>query len=218
MTKRITRYEGETLFMTTPTKPIPFPSVDFRLGVATIEGLPLSTLPEIAFAGRSNVGKSSLINAVTGRTSLARTSSTPGRTRELNFFEVKERLFLVDMPGYGYAKAPKKEIKVWQQLIRDYLRGRVQLRRVFVLVDSRHGLKDTDSETLTMLDECAVPYQILLTKVDELKGAEREARKLEVEKQLVKRPAALPEAILTSTRDRLGIEELRETLLSVASC
>ena len=156
---------GETLFKGPCT---------FVKGVVAIDGLPNDGKPEIAFAGRSNVGKSSLINALTGRTSLARVSVTPGRTRELNFFTLgkDEALYLVDMPGYGYAKASKAQVKGWTRLIRDYLRGRRELKRVFLLIDARHGLKDNDRETMTLMDEAAISYQAVLTKADKPKAAE----------------------------------------------
>src|SRR3979409_2132098 len=151
----------------------------FVKGVVKIDGLPQDGRPEVAFAGRSNVGKSSLINALTGRTSLARVSVTPGRTRELNFFTLGKdaALYLVDMPGYGYARASKSEIKGWTRLIRDYLRGRRELKRVFLLIDARHGIKPNDEETMTAMDEAAVPYQVVLTKVDKPKASELEATK-----------------------------------------
>ena len=144
----------------------------FVAGAADMATLPTDALPEVAFAGRSNVGKSSLVNALTGRKTLARTSDTPGRTQQLNFFELGERLMLVDLPGYGYAEAPKHLVKQWTRLIQDYLRGRPGLRRVLMLVDGRHGLKDTDRELMDMLDKAAVNYKLVLTKADKVKGAD----------------------------------------------
>ncbi|PSC06195.1 YihA family ribosome biogenesis GTP-binding protein [Alsobacter soli] len=169
---------------------------------------PMGTL-EIAFAGRSNVGKSSLINALTGRKALARTSHTPGRTQELNFFDVNGRFTLVDMPGYGYAAVSKQKVQAWTGLIHDYLRGRATLARVFVLVDSRHGLKAADNEIMDLLDKSAVSYQIVLTKVDELKKGEAEKRVAETLDALKRRPAAYPEVVVTSSRAAEGIGELR---------
>jgi GTP-binding protein len=190
----------------------------FVKGVVAIDGLPLDGKPEIAFAGRSNVGKSSLINALTGQKSLARVSVTPGRTRELNFFTLgkDDVLYLVDMPGYGYARASKAEVKGWTRLIRDYLKGRRELKRVFLLIDARHGLKDSDRETMTLMDEAAISYQAVLTKADKPKGAEL-AKIIEgVSAELAKRPAAYPEAIVTSARTGTGIPELRTAIASLA--
>ncbi|MBX9633579.1 MAG: ribosome biogenesis GTP-binding protein YihA/YsxC, partial [Magnetospirillum sp.] len=146
--------------------------VTFLRGVAALDGLPEISLPEIAFAGRSNVGKSSLINALCGRSTVARTSNTPGRTQELNYFDVSGRLIVVDMPGYGFAKAPKDKVDAWKRLVNGYLKGRPTLRRCMMLVDSRHGLKDVDREMMTMLDKAAVIYQIVLTKIDKLSATE----------------------------------------------
>ena len=147
-------------------------TVQFRMGVADHDGFPLDEIPEICFAGRSNVGKSSLINAITNRKGLARASNTPGRTQELNFFSLAEKLHLVDLPGYGFAEAPKKKVEIWNALIRDYMQGRRQLRRVFVLIDSRHGVKKLDKEIFAMLDKAGVNYQIVLTKTDKIPQAE----------------------------------------------
>ena len=181
----------------------------FAFAAARVEGLPPIGAPEIAFAGRSNVGKSSLINALTGRSGLARTSNTPGRTQELIFFDLGGRLRLVDMPGYGYAAAPKEKSAAWARLIRDYLRGRPSLMRVFVLVDGRHGLKDSDEATMTALDASAVSYAVVLTKGDEVKPAARPARLAETIERLRKRPAAYPDVFFTSARAGEGLAELR---------
>ena len=181
----------------------------FLLGVAKLEQLPQSAGVEIAFAGRSNVGKSSLINALTGVNGLARASNTPGRTRELNFFDVNSQLTLVDMPGYGYAKAPKHEVKVWQAVLRGYLRGRPGLTRAFVLIDSRHGILKADEEMFDLLDEAAVTYQAVLTKSDKLKPAELEKMRETVAAAIRKHPAAFPELHATSSEKGFGIPELR---------
>lgn len=181
----------------------------FLLGVAKLEQLPQSAGVEIAFAGRSNVGKSSLINALTGVNGLARASNTPGRTRELNFFDVNGQLTLVDMPGYGYAKAPKHEVKVWQAVLRGYLRGRPGLTRAFVLIDSRHGILKADEEMFDLLDEAAVTYQAVLTKSDKIKPAELEKMRETVAAAIRKHPAAFPELHATSSEKGFGIPELR---------
>lgn len=184
--------------------------VVFRMGVASLKQLPPAYPLEVAFAGRSNVGKSSLLNALTGRKDIARTSNTPGRTRELNYFEVGEgQVALVDMPGYGYAKAEKKLVKSWQSIIMGYLQGRPNLRRVFVLIDSRHGIKANDLETLDQLDEAAVSYQIVLTKSDKLKQSERDKVLAATAQAIGKRPAAFPDVIITSSEKGWGIPELR---------
>ncbi len=190
---------------------------DFVKGVVKMDGLPSDGRNEVAFAGRSNVGKSSLINALTGRKALARVSVTPGRTRELNFFSLGKdgALYLVDMPGYGYAKAPKGQVKGWNRLIEDYLKGRQELRRLFLLVDSRHGLKETDRATMALMDEAAVSYQVVLTKADKPKSEELAKVMEKVAAELAKHPAAYPEILVTSSREGHGLSELRA---AVAAC
>jgi len=188
----------------------------FERGVANISDLPASDLPEIAFAGRSNVGKSSLINALTGRKALARASAEPGRTRELNFFRLDDRLRLVDLPGYGYAKAPKTEIHRWTALMRDFLRGRPSLSRVILLIDARHGVKPTDIEVMDALDRAAVVYQIVLTKADKLKTSDLDARVSESLGLLKRRPAAHPEIVATSAETGLGLDVLRAEIAALA--
>jgi GTP-binding protein len=182
---------------------------DFFFAAARAEGLPPVGPPEVAFAGRSNVGKSSLINALTGRSSLARTSHTPGRTQELIFFDLHGKATLVDMPGYGYAAVAKSKSASWGRLVSDYLRGRPSLLRVFVLVDGRHGLKDSDHETMRTLDAAAVSYAVVLTKQDEVKAADRQARVAATLESLRKHVAAYPEVIFTSARSGEGVAELR---------
>jgi GTP-binding protein len=181
----------------------------FIWAASRIDNLPPMKGLEIAFAGRSNVGKSSLLNALTGRNALARTSHTPGRTRELNFFDLAGRLTAVDMPGYGYAAAAKEKVQAWTSLIHAYLRGRANLARVYVLVDARHGLKPVDTGVLDTLDQAAVSYQIVLTKADELKAGELERRVDETAAAVAKRPAAFPDIQPTSSRTGLGVAELR---------
>jgi len=185
----------------------------FVMGAAKIEQLPTPDLPEVAFAGRSNVGKSSLINALVGMNKLARASNEPGRTREVNFFDLGGRLRLVDLPGYGWAKAGKQVTKKFQNLGRDYLRGRVSLKRVYLLIDSRHGLKAVDTEALDALDEAAVSYQIVLTKADKLKKGEAEAVAAQTLKAIAKRPAAYPAVIVTSSDKGEGIPDLRAEVM-----
>jgi GTP-binding protein len=182
---------------------------EFVYAAARADGLPPVGAPEIAFAGRSNVGKSSLINALTGRAGLARTSRTPGRTQELIFFELNGKARLVDMPGYGYAAVDKAKSASWRELARDYLRGRPSLARAFVLVDGRHGLKESDHETMGVLDAAAVSYAVVLTKGDEVKAAERSARIAATLDALRKHVAAYPEVMLTSARTGEGVPALR---------
>jgi GTP-binding protein len=192
--------------------------VGFQLSAPRLDILPDADLPEVAFAGRSNVGKSSLLNALTGRQGLARTSNTPGRTQELNLFLVGEPpvMRLVDMPGYGYAEAPKDLIREWGRLVNDYLRGRPTLKRVLVLVDSRHGLKPVDREIMEMLDKAAVSYQVVLTKADKVKPTALAAVSALVAEEARKHPAAHPELIPTSSETKAGIAELRAAIAAAA--
>jgi GTP-binding protein len=189
--------------------------ITFLKSAPGLQFLPAAAVPEIAFAGRSNVGKSSLLNALTNRRDLARTSNTPGRTQELNFFDVGEplRLRLVDMPGYGFAKAPKDVSKKWRFLVNDYLRGRQALKRALVLIDSRHGLKDIDREVMKMLDDAAVSYHLVLTKADKIKPTELAEVEAQSAAEAAKRPAAHPEVISTSSETGLGIERLRTAVV-----
>jgi GTP-binding protein len=187
----------------------------FRYAAGSVERLPPPTLPEIAFAGRSNCGKSSLINALTGRSALARTSRTPGRTQELIFFDLGGELMLVDMPGYGYAAAPLEKVKAWSDFAKSYLRGRRNLHRVYLLLDARHGLKDADLAMLDMLDQAGMSYQAVLTKVDEVKPRDMPARVSGIEAVLAKRPAAYPGAIVTSSRVGMGLAELRAAIATL---
>ncbi len=182
---------------------------EFIMGCAKIEQLPPPDLPEVAFAGRSNVGKSSLINALVNMKKLARASNEPGRTREVNFFKLDDRLRLVDLPGYGWAKASKDAVKKFQNLGRAYLQGRVSLKRVYLLIDARHGLKAVDTEALDALDKSAVSYQVILTKADKIKPAEVEKVVAETLKAISKRPAAFPRVIATSSEKGTNIPELR---------
>jgi GTP-binding protein len=188
---------------------------EFCAAAGSLEALPPVMGVEVALAGRSNVGKSSLVNALTNRNALARTSHTPGRTQELIFFSGGKPLTLVDMPGYGYAAVSDKKVKAWTRLIHDYLRGRVNLARVFVLVDARHGLKPTDDAVLRTLDQAAVGYQIVLTKADAVKAGELEARIAATLAALSKRPAAFPSILTTSSRSGAGIPELRATIAEI---
>jgi GTP-binding protein len=188
----------------------------FVAAVAELDRLPAAWLTEVAFAGRSNVGKSSLINALTGRNTLARTSNTPGRTQQLNFFSLADRLILVDMPGYGYAEAAKTEIARWSKVIDSYLKGRATLRRALVLVDARHGFKPNDKEMMERLDKAAVAYQIVLTKTDKLKAGELAKLTQSMLLDMKKHPAAHPEIMPTSSETGSGIPELRAALAELA--
>ena len=183
--------------------------VDFLKGVVAMVHMPPADRLEVCFAGRSNVGKSSLINALTGRKNLARASNTPGRTQEINFFTLGEERYLVDLPGYGYAEAPVAVVAKWQALLKQYRAGRQTLRRAFVLIDTRHGVKDVDEEILTLLDKSAVTFQVVMTKADKVNAATREANIAQVQAALKKHPAAYPEIVLTSSEKGEGIESLR---------
>ena len=183
--------------------------VEFVKGVVAMDGLPPADRMEVCFAGRSNVGKSSLINALTGRKGLARASNTPGRTQEINFFAAGDTHYLVDLPGYGFANAPVKVKDRWQRLLKDYLAGRPSLRRAFVLIDARHGVKPVDEEILALLDRAAVPFQTVLTKADKVKAAEREKVLAQVRGALAAHPAAFPQIVVTSSEKGQGIEALR---------
>ena len=183
--------------------------VDFVKGVVAMSGLPPGDRVEICFAGRSNVGKSSLINALTGRKNLARASNTPGRTQEINFFTLGEARYLVDLPGYGYAEAPVAVVQKWQALLKQYLQGRATLRRAFVLIDTRHGIKAVDEEILTMLDRAAVTFQVVMTKADKVNRETREANIAQVQGALGAHPAAYPEIVVTSSEKGEGLGTLR---------
>lgn len=190
-------------------------SCNFVLGVAKLEQLPLTEMPEVAFAGRSNVGKSSLINAVTGKKGLAKTSNTPGRTQQLNYFNLSDKIHLVDLPGYGYAEAPESTVKQWQKVIFAYLQGRVNLKRVFLLIDSRHGLKKVDREVMEMLDKAAVTYQIVLTKTDKISSAALSKLMAEIQDEISKHPAAYTKILSTSSEKKQGLDQLRAEIASL---
>lgn len=188
---------------------------EFLKGVVAMEGMPPGDLLEVCFAGRSNVGKSSLINAVTGRKALARASNTPGRTQEINFFTAANTHYLVDLPGYGYANAPVAVVAKWQRLLKAYLSGRANLRRAFVLVDARHGVKPVDEEIMTLLDRSAVTFQCVMTKIDKPSKTDLEKTIEQVRGALAKHPAAFPEIVLTSSEKGLGITELRSIIATL---
>ncbi|MCH1412973.1 MAG: ribosome biogenesis GTP-binding protein YihA/YsxC [Rhodobacteraceae bacterium] len=187
----------------------------FVKGVVDMPGLPDPDKIEVCFSGRSNVGKSSLINALTGRKGLARASNTPGRTQEINFFSIPDNHYLVDLPGYGYANAPIKVVEKWQNLLKRYLAGRQSLRRAFVLVDGRHGVKKVDTEIMSMLDSSAVTFQVVLTKLDKVKEKDQENIMEQVRTSLQKHPAAFPEIILTSSENGSGIQTLRSVIATL---
>jgi len=189
--------------------------VDFLKGVVAMDGLPDADRVEVCFAGRSNVGKSSLINALTNRKGLARASNTPGRTQEINFFELGEARYLVDLPGYGYANAPLAVVEKWQRLLKNYLSGRPNLRRAFVLIDSRHGVKPVDKEIMQLMNQSALTFQVVLTKADKIKDHERDRVLEQVRGKLAKHPAAFPELILTSSEKGDGIATLRAVIASL---
>ena len=182
---------------------------DFLKGVVAMDGMPPADRLEVCFAGRSNVGKSTLINALTGRKALARASNTPGRTQEINFFTCGDSHYLVDLPGYGFAKAPVRTVEKWQRLMKSYLSGRATLRRVFVLIDGRHGAKDVDEEIMTLLDKSAVTFQAVITKVDKPGAAELEESLQRTRAMLARHPAAFPEIVITSSDKGMGIDTLR---------
>jgi GTP-binding protein len=190
---------------------------EFVSGAASVESLPPATRPEVAFAGRSNVGKSSLVNALTGRRTLARVSAKPGHTRQVNFFDLAERLLLVDLPGYGFAQVSRSMKETWQDLASAYLRGRPTLKRVCLLIDSRHGVKESDRETMRNLDSAAVSYQLILTKVDQLKSADVPRAIAAAEVVARKHGAAHPEVLPTSSESGFGIAELRAEIMAVAA-
>jgi GTP-binding protein len=190
--------------------------IDFVAGAATLEQIPPLGLPEVAFVGRSNVGKSSMLNALVGQNSLARTSSNPGHTRQVNFFNLNQQLMLVDVPGYGYAKAPKHEIARWQGLLFSYLRGRSQLARAFMLIDARHGIKPPDTEMMKILDDAAVSYQLVLTKRDKTGAEELEITRERCAEALQKHPAAHPHVLATSSTTHEGIDQLQYAVLEAA--
>ncbi|SHJ78243.1 GTP-binding protein [Shimia gijangensis] len=189
---------------------------EFLKGVVAMSGLPPADRLEVCFAGRSNVGKSTLINALTGRTRLARASNTPGRTQEINYFTLADSHYLVDLPGYGYANAPLAVVEKWQRLLKQYLSGRATLRRAFVLVDSRHGIKAVDDEIMSLLDSSAVTFQVVMTKVDKVKDKDLEKVMGQVRERLAKHPAAFPEIVLTSSEKGDGIANLRAIIANLA--
>lgn len=188
---------------------------DFLKGVVAMSGMPDADRKEVCFAGRSNVGKSSLINALTGRKALARTSNTPGRTQEINFFTLQDDHYLVDLPGYGFAEAPLPVVEKWQRLLKAYLSGRQTLRRAFVLIDARHGIKKVDQDILTLLDKSAVTFQVVLTKIDKIKAKDQPKLMEQVSQALSKHPAAFPEVVMTSSEKGDGIATLRSIIATL---
>jgi GTP-binding protein len=203
----ISREKGRKLFVGS--------NADFLKGVVAMNGLPADDRIEVCFAGRSNVGKSSLINALTGRKGLARASNTPGRTQEINFFTLTESHYLVDLPGYGFANAPLAVVEKWQRLLKQYLQGRVSLRRAFVLIDTRHGVKDVDEEIMSLLDSAAVTFQVVMTKGDKVKDKDRAKVMEQVRSKLSKHPAAFPEIVMTSSEKGDGIPTLRALIANL---
>lgn len=204
----VSREKGRKLFVGS--------NADFLKGVVAMDGLPGDDRVEVCFAGRSNVGKSSLINALTGRKGLARASNTPGRTQEINYFTLAESHYLVDLPGYGFANAPLPVIEKWQRLLKRYLSGRASLRRAFVLIDSRHGVKAVDDEIMSLLDSSAVTFQVVMTKADKVKEKEREKIMDQVRASLSKHPAAFPEIVVTSSEKDWGLPTLRALIANLA--
>lgn len=188
---------------------------EFLKGVVAMSGLPDADRVEVCFAGRSNVGKSTLINALLGRKGLARASNTPGRTQEINFFTIGNSNYLVDLPGYGYANAPLKVVEKWQRLLKQYLSGRQTLRRAFVLIDARHGIKKVDEEIMSLLDSSAVTFQAVLTKTDKIKATDRDKVLGQVRDKLSSHPAAFPEIVLTSSEKGEGIDTLRSIIAAL---
>lgn len=209
---KLERFSGDQIYAGRQLFGIP---AEFVLGVAKLEQLPLTEMPEVAFAGRSNVGKSSLINALTGQKGLAKTSNTPGRTQQLNYFNIEDKLHLVDLPGYGYAQAPEKMVKQWQNLIFTYLQGRVNLKRVFLLIDSRHGVKKVDEEIMELLDKAAVTYQIILTKTDKISAKELEKVITSTQGIIAKHPAAYVELLATSSEKGIGLDDVRAEIATL---
>jgi GTP-binding protein len=189
----------------------------FVIGCVKLDQVPTGSMPEIAFAGRSNVGKSSILNALVRQNTLARTSNTPGRTREINFFNLGERLMLADLPGYGYARVSKAQVQQWTGLVESYLKGRANLRRVCVLIDSRHGLKESDRGVMGILDKAAQPYQVVLTKIDKVKVGDLEKLESTIKAEISKNPASFPVIAITSSRKGTGIEELRASLATLTN-